>query len=695
MSSKKKGGSAARGGGDGGKKEPQDTSSLYAELAKLQNNREWEKAIKTCNKILNVAPTDATAFHCKMVCLVQLEKYETALQQMDDHEALAEDAGGLAFERAYSLYRLNRPKDALEALGGLAAKNLDDRSKELKAQVLYKLEKFEDCFAVYRDIIKNTSADDDFETERLTNLMAASVMAETEGGDSKGRFNVPIEEDQETYEVVYNAACKLLAEERWADAEKKLVKAEKMCREFLVQEDEEDEEEIERETGIIRVQLGFAAQMMGKEKEAQVIYNNVLKTKPSDLGLVAAASNNLLCLNKDQNIFDSKKRIKAATAEGLEHKLPRSNRMTIARNNALLAMYTNQVDVCRSLVKELADNFGIEAEDRDMITAGVLSRAGKTSEAVRVLLGDGKAKKNDLEKVLIATQIYLEKGEVESAIKLLEGLPKEEKYLSGILSALVTLHLANGDRHAVASLLKDAVAWSKSKNRKEGMSIVWRKAAEFHLKGDEPAVAAQSLEELIKIDADDRQTLAQLVLAYAKFDLKKALAASKKLPKFNYGSVDVDALESSTFLGAKHASRTAGQTRTPGGVASPKVSKVESPGADAGEEPVKKKKKKRKNRHIPKNFNPDVDPDPERWLPRRERTGYRKPRKDRRKGEKFTGAQGTAAGQSEVFDYSSKKSVGGAVPKQSPGGVHHEAPVGPRQQQRKPQQKKKTKKNRF
>merc|ERR1712066_712262 len=157
---------------------------------------------------------------------------------------------------------------------------------------------------------------------------------------------------------------------------------------------------------------------------------------------------------------DSKKRIKAATAEGLEHKLPVSHRIAIATNNALLAMYTNQVELCRALLKELADAYNIKAEDRDLITAGVLSRAGRTNEAVSILVG-AEVGKRVLEKVLIASQIYLEKGQVAEALKLLDALPKGEKYLNGILSILVTLHLANGDRNAVAALLKDAVAWRK------------------------------------------------------------------------------------------------------------------------------------------------------------------------------------------------------------------------------------------
>ena len=70
---------------------------------------------------------------------------------------------------------------------------------------------------------------------------------------------------------------------------------------------------------------------------------------------------------------------------------------------------------------------------------------------------------------------------------------------------------------------------------------------------------------------------------------------------------------------------------------------------------------------------------------------------DFRKGEKFTGAQGTAVGASDNYDYSGKKAssaaAGGATPK-SPQTTVEQAP-GPRQQQRKPQQKKKNKKGRF
>ena len=81
------------------------------------------------------------------------------------------------------------------------------------------------------------------------------------------------------------------------------------------------------------------------------------------------------------------------------------------------------------------------------------------------------------------------------------------------------------------------------------MAVVWRKTAEFHLNSGnlnfnsfqekkskkishvfgfqniflwpgDAKVAAQSLEEMLRVSPDLR-TLAQLVLAYAKFDLKQ------------------------------------------------------------------------------------------------------------------------------------------------------------------------------
>merc|ERR1712154_721830 len=107
-----------------------------------------------------------------------------------------------------------------------------------------------------------------------------------------------------------------------------------------------------------------------------------------------------------------------------------------------------------------------------------------------------------------------------------------------------------------------------------GMATVWRKTAEFHLKTGEAKVAAQSLEELHKLEPS-MTTLAQLVLAYAKFDLEKALAVSKKLPAFSPGSVDIESLDTGSWAMGSRA-KAGKKTPKPGSEKTPKTNEDNS-----------------------------------------------------------------------------------------------------------------------
>jgi len=324
------------------------------------------------------------------------------------------------------------------------------------------------------------------------------------------------------------------------------------------------------------------------------------------------------------------------------------------------------------------------------------SKAGKHDEAVKCL------DTSDPVKLLTAAHLLLAAGKKDEAVKMLDKLPDSWKYRVGVLSSLVCLYLGRDDRKAAAALLKAAVEWNRSKpaagaGAGDGMATVWRKTAEFHLKTGEAQVAAQSLEELHKLEPS-MTTLAQLVLAYAKFDLGKALAISRKLPPFSAGSVDVESLETGSWaMGSR--TKVGKKTPKPGAEKTPK-----SGSKDEKSDLAIKKKKSKKKKRLPKNYNPNVDPDPERWLPRRERTGlkympggYRKPRKDKRKAEKFTGAQGTDQGKSENYDYSNRVAGTKEAAAKQTSPAPEPAP-GPRQQKgpgKAQNKKKKGGKNKF
>lgn len=58
---------------------------------------------------------------------------------------------------------------------------------------------------------------------------------------------------------------------------------------------------------------------------------------------MVVVSNNLICINKDQNVFDTRKRIKASSIDDLQYKLFQAQRSSILANQALFYLNNNQV----------------------------------------------------------------------------------------------------------------------------------------------------------------------------------------------------------------------------------------------------------------------------------------------------------------------------------------------------------------
>lgn len=221
---------------------------------------------------------------------------------------------------------------------------------------------------------------------------------------------------EDTYELTYNTACALAGRGKFNEAEKKLRSSEKMCRETL-EEDGSTEDDIQDESAIIKVQLAYCLQMQGKSKEAYIIYADALKLKSDDVALIAVCSNNTVAINKDQNVFDSKKKIRAALNEACEHKLTSRQNKTIAINNCLLTLYTNQADQCQQFVNKLVQTYpDIEFEGL-LIRASQFAKDKKYKEAVELLEKYNKAHPdNDLPAKFAITQLLLLNVSVKSIV---------------------------------------------------------------------------------------------------------------------------------------------------------------------------------------------------------------------------------------------------------------------------------------
>ena len=204
-------------------------ASLYSELLRAGDSGEFDKALKVVNKILHEDKEDKKAHQCKAVCLIHLSEFAEALKILDKH------ASDSHFERAYCFYRLNRISEAYDTLKSIG--NQGWKEKELLAQVLYRLEKYDECFDVYKELIKNS--EDDFEEERETNLAAVVSNLYSEKGKD---FKKAPQLREHTYELCYNSACILINRGEYKAAIEKLKMAEELCKKTLEENDATEEE---------------------------------------------------------------------------------------------------------------------------------------------------------------------------------------------------------------------------------------------------------------------------------------------------------------------------------------------------------------------------------------------------------------------------------------------------------------------
>ncbi|KAM0000971.1 putative tetratricopeptide-like helical domain superfamily [Helianthus debilis subsp. tardiflorus] len=235
--------------------------------------------------------------------------------------------------------------------------------------------------------------------------------------------------------------------------------------------------------------------------------------------------------------------------------------------------------------------------------------------------------------LLARAQIAAAAGHPQIASESLLKIP-DIQHMPATVATLVALKERSGDIDGANALFDSAIAyWSNAMTEdNNNLSVIMQEAAAFKLKHGQKEEALNLFEKLVK-SHNNIEALVGLIQTAAYTDVEKAETYEKKLkPLPGLTSIDVNALEKTS--GAKHVENgphLANNNLEPNGT---KVSKEKA-----------KKKRKRKPRY-PKGFdpaNPGPPPDPERWLPKRERSSYRPKRKDKRAAAQIRGSQGAVA----------------------------------------------------
>jgi len=620
------------------------------------------KAIAVCERLLkseSESSVVAQITKAKAICLIWQGRWAEALEVSRSNE--------LAYEEAYCLYKL-KSDEALQVLSGA---NLGEGELHLKAQLLYRLGSYEQARDVYEELVSKHSAPS---AELLANLCAACVMS-----NSTTRFTNLMEEHKTmleegaNYELAYNFACALIAENDLDSASTVLEKAQANGAKFLGADDLLSEENVKSELALVHLQQGYVIQQgkplsEDRAEAARNVYLECLAVKPQDEAVAALAANNLLASRGEHELFDSYKRVKANVTDPALERLPTTHATTMGMNKALLFLKMQKAQECRTLLEKLKQDHPTSALP-SLIDVSLLLREKKSQKCTEQLQEQIEAHKDNLEK---GTELLLALAEInlssessdnkeksgDAALKTLTQAPGLLSMSPKVVAAAVQIFHAQGSSNKATTYIDQIIEKAKETNQEAKLqtSLAFVRG-EYQLKCGLYEQAAAVFEDVMTgklgpLDATLRmEALASFVVASSHFDLSACETKANALPHpAGVDSVDVAALDQGLAL--KDSSRV--KSSAPTTSVETRKSPADSVDIVAVRQRVQavrkakilKRRAKLREAHLAKlvaengeGYDPAKNlPDRERWVPKNMREKAIRAR--RKKGAKLTGAQG-------------------------------------------------------
>merc|ERR1711981_236504 len=171
----------------------QTAAPLFTDLQKFLTVKDYRQVLKITNKLLHSDGfrQNIKLFKCKAAALLKMSRYDEVVKFVDSLAPASRN--DLACEKAYSLYRTFKNDAALEAISQATINTPSEQQKisELRAQILYRLEKFSEARDIYKQLLRDAA--DDLEEDRETNLLACeAAMAMANHSSSKPLEKVKI-----------------------------------------------------------------------------------------------------------------------------------------------------------------------------------------------------------------------------------------------------------------------------------------------------------------------------------------------------------------------------------------------------------------------------------------------------------------------------------------------------------------------
>ncbi|KAG5662334.1 hypothetical protein KAF25_004752 [Fusarium avenaceum] len=619
---------------------PQDPAAALSALLRQSTIEDHDEVLKAANAALKANKNDVDSQHTRIVALLKLDRFEDALRAIADASLILQPR--IALENAYALYKTGKLSEATAVLQSTGIENKRGL-QHAAAQVAYRAERFDEACNIYNRLLDTDPADE--ENDISINLRAAFAQSSWLGYSSADKVSV---QDSDGFELCYNAACAHIASGSFETAADLLQRASRLCD----ASDDLTDEDKQAEMRPILAQQAYVFAKLGKLKEALDLYNSLSSTKEEDPDLAIIIGNNLVALEpKAENPYLVERRFSTLTAKEGNAKLFQNQSDVLQRNKLTVdlqilkgAGVKRRTDAVLSEAKHPSTSAEIGV--LSVLNAAASSQGTVGKQLLKNLQGLIQKRPHDVGLVLTIVQIQLNEGHIGSALSILESflqrLEKAEteeaqnaRYSPGLVALTVTLLRAQGrDSSAKAELVKAAAHW-QSRQASSAVSLLQEAGIELMKSSNaqDLQLAGSSFQKLFDEQKGSDVVTAGFVASFAPSEPSRVEQYLQSLPSVDSLTEGID-VASLLSAGVATAANKVGSTTL-------------KRAAPSG--PAEKTSKRRRKIRLPKNYVEGTKPDPERWLPLRDRSSYRpKGKKGKKKAGEST--QGGMVKEEETLE---------------------------------------------
>ncbi|KAI5856638.1 hypothetical protein GGS23DRAFT_398119 [Durotheca rogersii] len=628
----------------------ENSTATLASLLRASTIQDHNEILKAANAVIRASKQDVNAQRTRVVALLKLDRFDDALRAIDEGGHVL--AKKCLFEKSYALYKSGRLDDAEKAVQTESTSAVSSRAvHHLTAQIAYRAEKFAEAIDAYRHLSRDPRCGLAGEENDLRiNILATAALLEWNGLAHKleEQERRPSRDHLEAFETSYNAACCCIARSDFASASIFLKRAQDLC------EASEDLSTDEKKVELlpIMVQHAYALARLGRGDEASTLHRSIVPSEISEAPTRVIAQNNQVAIHTvGRNPFLTQRLLRSVTSLSHGERLFQYQASVLRRNQYTLDLQVQKFkgvesSASKTILRSPPPTMLMETAGLGVIGAAAHVRMQTGADVLEELLPLVDKRPTDVGLLLTIVQLYSRNKNTGPALSLLEAFLNRIEELSipgcedlrfapGLVAVVVALYRARGRQHSIRTELRRACTHWRSRSPESAASLL-REAGKQLLKSSDPAdiaSAGEAFDTLVEKSEKDRVAVTGLVASFANRDYTKIepYLRSLTLVEKLVGGSDIQRLVA-------------------GGVASFPAPSGKRPAQRGLERPAKRRRKKR----LPKNYEEGSQPDPERWLPLRDRSTYRpKGKKGRKRAQELT--QGGVVREEETLEL-----VGGA-----------------------------------